>query len=140
MRSEAAFAHLCGVAPIPASSGKTHRHRLNRSGDRGANNALYTVALSRIRCDPRTRRYVDRRTAEGLTKPEIIRCLKRYLARELYQVLAAPTRPRRPGPLNGWGGRVNPETLPRTRSCSTPSASTPTPSRGPGRCRRMPNA
>jgi transposase len=110
MRCEAAFAHLCGVAPIPASSGKTHRHRLNRGGDRGANNALFTVALSRIRCDPRTRAYLDRRTAEGLTKPEIIRCLKRYLAREIYQVLVTPTRPRRPGPLNGGGGRVNPET------------------------------
>jgi transposase len=91
MRSEAAFAHLCGVAPIPASSGKTRRHRLNRGGDRGANNALYTIVLSRLRCDPRTRRYVDRRTAEGLTKPEIIRCLKRYLAREIYQVLLTPS-------------------------------------------------
>jgi transposase len=106
MRSEAAFAHLCGVAPIPASSGKTHRHRLNRGGDRGANNALYTVALSRLRCDPRTRCYLERRTAEGLTKPEIIRCLKRYLAREIYQVLVtaspssssqAPHRPERVG-------------------------------------------
>lgn len=91
MHSEAAFAHLCGVAPIPASSGKTHRHRLNRGGDRGANNALYTVTLSRIRCDPRTRDYLDRRTAEGLSKPEIIRCLKRYLAREIYQVLVTPS-------------------------------------------------
>ncbi|MDQ3988054.1 MAG: transposase, partial [Actinomycetota bacterium] len=87
LRSEAAFAHLCGVAPIPASSGKTRRHRLNRGGDRGANNALYTVVLTRLRCDPRTRRYLNRRTAEGLSKPEIIRCLKRYLAREMYQVL-----------------------------------------------------
>jgi transposase len=102
LRSEAAFAHLCGVAPIPASSGKTRRHRLNRGGDRGANNALYTVALSRLRCDPRTRRYVARRTAEGLSKPEIIRCLKRYLAREIYQVLVTTSpssssrRPHRP--------------------------------------------
>jgi transposase len=108
MRNEAAFAHLCGVAPIPASSGKTRRHRLNRGGDRGANNALYTIALSRLRCDPRTRRYVDRRTAEGLTKPEIIRCLKRYLAREIYQVMVTappsssskpPQRSRRAGML-----------------------------------------
>jgi transposase len=110
MRSEAAFAHLCGVAPIPASSGKTIRHRLNRGGDRGANNALYTVVLSRMRCDPRTRAYFDRRTAEGLSKNDIIRCLKRYLARELYQALLTPTRPRRPSSLSGAGGRVNPET------------------------------
>ncbi len=106
LHSEAAFAHLCGVAPIPASSGKTHRHRLNRGGDRAANNALYTVALSRLRCDPRTRRYVERRTKEGLSKPEIIRCLKRYLAREIYHALLTrppssssrpPHRPQRAG-------------------------------------------
>jgi transposase len=115
MRSEAAFAHLCGVAPIPASSGKTHRHRLNRGGDRGANNALYTVALSRMRCDRRTRDYLTRRLAEGLSKPEAIRCLKRYLAREIYQVLVTPRRPRRPGPPSGRGGRVNPET-PKARA------------------------
>jgi transposase len=89
LHSEAAFAHLCGVAPIPASSGKSHRHRLNRGGDRAANNALYTVVLSRLRCDPRTRRYVSRRTKEGLSKPEIIRCLKRYVAREIYSVLVS---------------------------------------------------
>jgi transposase len=92
LRSEAAFAHLCGVAPIPASSGKTRRHRLNRGGDRGANNALYTVVLTRLRCDPRARRYVERRTAEGLSKPEIVRCLKRYLAREICQVLVTASR------------------------------------------------
>ena len=85
LRSEAAFAHLCGVAPIPASSGRTHRHRLNRGGDRAANNALYTIVLCRLRYDPRTRAYVARRTAEGLSKKEIIRCLKRYIAREIYQ-------------------------------------------------------
>jgi transposase len=73
--SEAAFAHLCGAAPIPASSGRTHRHRLNRGGDRNANRALYVVVLGRLRHDPRTRAYVERRTQEGLTKPEIIRCL-----------------------------------------------------------------
>ena len=87
MRSEAAFAHLCGVAPIPASSGKTRRHRLNRGGDRAANNALYTVVLARLRLDERTRAYVARRTAEGLSRREIIRCLQRYVARELYHAL-----------------------------------------------------
>ena len=88
--SEAAFASLCGVAPIPASSGKTHRHRLSRGGDRDANRALYLLALGRMSWDPRTRAYVARRTAEGLSKPEIIRCLKRYLARELYRTLVGP--------------------------------------------------
>jgi len=89
MRSEAAFAHLCGVAPIPASSGKTRRHRLNRGGDRAANNALYTVVLTRLRLDERTRCYVARRTTEGLSRREIIRCLQRYVARELYQILVS---------------------------------------------------
>jgi transposase len=89
MRSEAAFAHLCGAAPIPASSGKTRRHRLNRGGDRAANNALYTVVLARLRLDKRTHAYVARRTAEGLSRREIIRCLQRYVARELYQALVA---------------------------------------------------
>ena len=90
--SEAAFAHLCGAAPVPASSGRVHRHRLNRSGDRHANNALYIVVLNRLRYDPRSRTYAQRRTQEGLSKPEIIRCLKRYVAREIYRVLVpAPT-------------------------------------------------
>ncbi len=87
LHSEAAFAHLCGVAPIPASSGRTHRHRLNRGGDRAANNALYVVVLGRLRYDARTRAYAARRTSEGLSKPEIIRCLKRYVTRELYNAL-----------------------------------------------------
>jgi transposase len=87
IKSEAAFAHFCGAAPIPTSSGRTRRHRLNRGGDRGANNALYVVVLGRLRYDSRTRAYVDRRTQEGLSKPEIIRCLKRYVARELYNAL-----------------------------------------------------
>ena len=85
--SEAAFAHLCGVAPVPASSGRVHRHRLNRGGDRHANNALYIIVLNRLRHDPRSRAYVERRTQEGLSKPEIIRCLKRYVAREIYRAL-----------------------------------------------------
>lgn len=87
MRSEAAFAHLAGAAPIPASSGRTHRHRLNRGGDRAANNALHTIVLVRMRHDPRTRAYVERRTKQGLSKKEIMRCLKRYVAREVYHAL-----------------------------------------------------
>ncbi|MEV5569151.1 IS110 family transposase [Spirillospora sp. NPDC052269] len=87
LRSESAFAMLCGAAPIPASSGKTNRHRLNRGGDRQANAALYRVVLCRLRWDPRTRAYAERRTKDGLSKKEIIRCLKRYIARELYQLI-----------------------------------------------------
>ena len=90
LRSEGAFAMLCGVAPIPASSGKTNRHRLNRGGDRQANAALYRVVLSRMRWDPRTRAYVARRTTEGLSWKETIRCLKRLIAREIYYVLCQP--------------------------------------------------
>jgi transposase len=85
--SEASFASLCGVAPIEASSGKVVRHRLNRGGNREANRALYMVCLARMRRDRRTQQYVARRTAEGKSKPEIIRCLKRYVAREVYRVL-----------------------------------------------------
>lgn len=89
IKNEAAFAHLCGVAPIPASSGKTVRYRLNRHGDRDANRALYVIALCRMSHDKRTRSYVARRTKEGKTKKEIIRCLKRYIAREVYRILAS---------------------------------------------------
>jgi transposase len=78
LKSEASFAHLCGVAPIPASSGKIVRHRLNRHGNRDANRALYMIALGRMSRDERTRTYVAWRTAEGKSKKEIIRCLKRY--------------------------------------------------------------
>jgi transposase len=88
LRSEAAFAHLCGAAPIEASSGKVVRHRLNPNGNREANRALYVVALNRMRRDLRTQAYVARRTAEGKSKREIIRSLKRYIAREVYRVLA----------------------------------------------------
>ena len=77
--------------PISARSGRTHRHRLNRGGDRRANNALYIVVLGRLRYDSRTRAYAARRTTEGLSKPEIIRCLKRYVAREIFTVLTAHT-------------------------------------------------
>jgi transposase len=86
--SEAAFARLCGVAPQPASSGRTTgRHRLSRSGDRSANSALYIVTIVRMRRHQPTLDYVERRTAEGLSKREIIRCLKRYIAREIYASL-----------------------------------------------------
>jgi transposase len=90
LRSEAAFAHLCGTAPIPASSGRTDRHRLNRGGDRRANNALWRIALVRMRCHPPTRAYVQRRTTQGLSKLDIMRCLKRYIAREIYHQLTSP--------------------------------------------------
>jgi transposase len=85
--SEASFASLCGVSPIEASSGKVVRHRLNRGGNREANRALYMICLARMRRDGRTKEYVARRTAEGKSKREIIRCLKRYVAREVYRVL-----------------------------------------------------
>ena len=87
LRSEAAFAALCGSSPVEASSGKTRRHRLNRGGDRQANAALYRVVLVRLRWHQPTRDYVARRTAEGKSSKEIIRCLKRYLAREVFAVL-----------------------------------------------------
>ena len=87
LTSEAAFAHLCGVAPKPASSGRTQRHRLNRGGDRQANAALYHVVIVRMRHHQPTRDYIQRRTRQGLSKLEIIRCLKRYIAREVYHAL-----------------------------------------------------
>ena len=90
IRTEAAFAHLCGVAPIPASSGKTIRHRLNRGGNRQANSALYHIVITRMRHDPATRRYVARRLTEGKTMGEIARILKRYVAREVFQHLPRP--------------------------------------------------
>jgi transposase len=87
LRSEAAWAHMCAVAPIPASSGKTRRHRLNRGGNREANHALWRIVITRMSAHPATRAYVERRTAEGLSKKDIIRCLKRYVAREAYPYL-----------------------------------------------------
>src|SRR6266704_1677409 len=90
LRSEAAWAHLCGAAPIPASSGKVARHRLNPGGDRQANHALWRIAITRMSSHPPTRAYVARRTEDGLSKPEIIRCLKRYVAREVYHYLRPP--------------------------------------------------
>jgi transposase len=90
LRSEAAWAHLCATAPIPASSGKVTRHRLNPGGDRQANHALYRIVITRMSSHPPTRAYVARRSKEGLSKKEIIRCLKRYVAREVYPHLRAP--------------------------------------------------
>jgi transposase len=87
IRSEAAWAHLCGVAPIPASSGKIQRHRLNRGGNRQANSAIHRILLTRMAHDERTRAYIARRTAEGKTTGEIARILKRYIAREVYKAL-----------------------------------------------------
>ncbi len=89
VRSEAAFARLAGVAPIPASSGKVVRHRLDRGGDRRLNRALHTIVLSLRRTDPRTQAYVARRVAEGKSEREATRCLKRYLARSLFRMLEA---------------------------------------------------
>jgi transposase len=84
LRTERSFARLCGAAPLDASSGKQQRHRLSRAGDRQANSALWRIVISRLSHDSNTRRYLQRRLAEGKTKPEAIRCLKRYVARELY--------------------------------------------------------
>ena len=93
IRSEAALAKLCGVCPIPASSGKTNRMRLNRSGNRQANAALYRVAIVRMRDHDETRTYAARRTAEGKTRRDIVRCVKRYIVREIYRHLCAPQTP-----------------------------------------------
>lgn len=112
LRSEASFVHLCGAAPVPASSGKVVRHRLNPGGNR----ALHVVALNRLRRDPRTQEYVARRTSEGKSKKEAMRCLKRYIARETYRAILRDTGPA-PGRLVAWSGasrsaRVPPPTAP----------------------------
>ena len=88
LNSEAAFARLCGVAPLPASSGKVIRHRLDPGGNRQANHALWRIVFTRMSSDERTRKYVARRTNEGLTTREVMRVLKRYVAREIYPHLA----------------------------------------------------
>jgi transposase len=87
LRCEAAFAALCGSSPVQASSGKTQRHRLNRGGDRQANAALHRIVIVRLRWHQPTRDYLARRTAEGKTSKEITRCLKRYVAQEIFAVL-----------------------------------------------------
>jgi transposase len=96
-RSEASFAALCGAAPVPASSGKVTRHRLSRGGDRAANNALYRIALVRMSAHPQTRDYVERQVANGRTKKEILRLLKRAVAREVFKLLT------RPVPVDDYG-------------------------------------
>jgi transposase len=99
LRSEASFAALCGASPVDASSGKQIRHRLNQGGDRQANSALWRIAFTRMQRDPRTKRYVERRRTEGKTDKEIMRCLKRYIAREIYRSLTRPlsvSSPREP--------------------------------------------
>ncbi len=104
LKSEASFASLCGVSPIEASSGKVVRHRLNRGGNRDANRSLHMICVVRMGSDRRTKTYVARRTAEGKSKWEIMRCLKRYIAREVYHVLlsSAPMKP----PMLGTTGRA----------------------------------
>lgn len=92
LQSEASFAALCGVSPVPASSGKTTRHRLNRGGDRAANSALHIIAIGRLRTDPRTKAYVAKRVAEGHSKLEAIRCLKRYIVREVFSLISQRRR------------------------------------------------
>lgn len=90
LRSEAAWAHLCGVAPLPASSGKTVRHRLNRGGNRQANSAIYHIMLTRMMYHEPTKAYMARRIGEGKTKGEVARLLRRYIAREIYKHLPRP--------------------------------------------------
>ena len=92
LHSEASFAALCGASPVPASSGKVTRHRLNRGGDRAANSALHIIAIGRLRTDPRTKAYVDKRMTEGHSKLEAIRCLKRYIAREVFALISQRNR------------------------------------------------
>jgi transposase len=89
LKNEASLAPLCGTSPLQASSGKTVWHRLNRGGNRSANNALWTIAMVRMRSDPRTKAYVQRRSHEGMSNKEIHRCLKRYIVRELYPLILA---------------------------------------------------
>lgn len=96
LRSEASFAAICGACPIPASSGKTVRHRLNRGGDRQANSALHEIARQRVMRDPETAEYAERARGRGKSDREVMRCLKRYVAREAYRALMRPHEVRRP--------------------------------------------
>jgi transposase len=128
MHSEAAFAMLCGVAPLPASSGKTQRHRLNRGGDRQANRALHIIATTRKRCDVRTQAYLKKKTAERHTRREATRSLKRLIAREIYYLLnpaphIPPVPPSRPHSRRAGAVKVEPPT--RGTTLTAPSTGTP---------------
>ena len=92
--SDAKLARAAGIAPIPASSGRTQRHRLDRGGNRQINAAIHRIAVTRARCEPRTRAYIERKKAEGKTIRDAIRCLKRHIIREIWQLLRAPTQTR----------------------------------------------
>ena len=135
MASEAGFAMLCGVAPLPASSGQTRRHRLNRGGDRAANSALHLAVISRMRLDERTKAYVARRTADGLSKREIIRCLKRYLARELYPLLKTAAASAALAPARAGQGRAAAERTLEPRRTGAQSAAVPGAAGGPAQRR-----
>ena len=93
LRDDAAFAALCGVSPVQASSGQTHRHRLSRGGDRAANNALWTIANNRLIHDPRSRTYAEKRRAQGDTRKDTLRMMKRYIAREVFGLITAALAP-----------------------------------------------
>jgi hypothetical protein len=138
LRSEAAWAHMCGVAPIPASSGKTVRHRLNRGGNRQANSALYHVVITRMSHHQPTKDYVARRLAEGKTMAEIARVLKRYVAREVYRHLPRVS-PRTIGPTPDPRTPADAHAVRRT--ICRPRPSTAARIRGirdlPGACRRV---
>jgi transposase len=128
VHSEAAFAMLCGVAPLPASSGKTQRHRLNRGGDRQANRAIHVIATTRKRCDPRTQAYMEKKTAENHTRREATRSLKRLIAREIYYLLnprphTPPVPPSRPVSRRAGAVKVEPPT--RGTTLTAPSTGTP---------------
>jgi transposase len=128
VHSEAAFAMLCGVAPLPASSGKTQRHRLNRGGDRQANRALHVIATTRKRCDPRTQAYLNKKTAQQHTRREATRSLKRLIAREVYYLLnptphTPPVPPSRPDSRRAGAVKVEPPT--RGTTLTAPSTGTP---------------
>jgi transposase len=128
IRSEAAFAMLCGVAPLPACSGKTQRHRLNRGGDRQANRAIHVIATTRKRCEPRTQIYIKNKIAGGHTKREATRSLKRLIAREVYYLLhpagltALPVPPSRPNRRRAGAVKVEPPT--RETTLTAPSTGT----------------